>query len=338
MCVDFIQIYLQRLERDGFVDKATNSISRRSALKVSAGTALWGWALGSKARSASGTNNYPIRLGGPVFEPYDSPKQWVQIMQSLGYSAAYCPVKAQDSDEKVQAYAKAAKKANIVIAEVGAWSNPLSTDETARNKALAKCRRQLELADRIGARCCVNISGSRGPEWAGPHKDNLTQETFDMIVEVTRTIIDVVQPTRTYFTLEAMPWAYPDSADAYLRLLKAIDRKRFAVHLDPMNLITSSQIYYRSGAMIRECFRKLGPHIRSCHAKDIQINPKIYTPQLSEVRPGLGEMDYKAFLTELSRIGDIPLMMEHLPNNEEYQLAAKHIRKVGGSLGLSFVQ
>ena len=48
-------------------------------------------------------------------------------------------------------------------------------------------------------------------------------ETFDMIVEVTRQIIDDVQPTRTFFTLEAMPWAYPDTTESYLRLIAAIE-------------------------------------------------------------------------------------------------------------------
>jgi hypothetical protein len=31
----------------------------------------------------------------------------------------------------------------------------------------------LALADEIGSLCCVNISGSRGSQWDGPHPDNL---------------------------------------------------------------------------------------------------------------------------------------------------------------------
>ena len=313
------------------------SLTRRLVLKSAAAATVLSMTRTSAQAASSGPAKYPIRLGGPVFDTYESPDQWVSILKGLGYRAAYCPVKADESDDVVKSYALAAKKADIVIAEVGAWSNPISKDEKQRQAALAKCRKQLELADRIGANCCVNVSGSRGDQWAGPHRDNLTPETFDMIVEVTRSIIDDVQPTRTYFTLEAMPWSYPDCADTYVRLLKAIERKRFAVHLDPMNFIISPQVYYRNGDMIRECFAKLGPHIRSCHAKDIRLNPKVYTPQLTEVRAGLGEMDYAAFLTELSKTGDIPLMMEHLPNNEEYQLAAKHIRSVGKSSGCAFL-
>jgi sugar phosphate isomerase/epimerase len=284
--------------------------------------------------SAAQTKPSLLRLGGPTFEKFDSPDTWVNAIKKLGYNAAYCPVGAGEKDDLVSAYARAAKKADIIIAEVGAWSNPISPDEKTRRAALAKCRRQLALADRIGANCCVNISGSRGKLWAGPSPENLTEETFDMIVETTRAIIDDVKPTRTYFTLEMMPWAYPDSPDSYLRLLKAIDRRRFAVHLDPVNLVCSPQRYFKNGQLIRECFRKLGPYIKSCHAKDILMSTKL-TTHLDEVRPGLGALDYATFLRELSKFPRTPLMLEHLPNAEEYRLAATHIRAVAKSIGLS---
>ena len=276
-----------------------------------------------------------LRLGGPTFEKYDNPDSWVQAVKNLGYRAAYCPVGAGAKDDVVKAYAGAAKRADIIIAEVGAWSNPISPDEKTRREAQAKCRRQLALADRIGANCCVNISGSRGERWDGPSAGNFTEETFDMIVETTRGIIDDVKPTRTYFTLETMPWAYPDSPDSYLRLFKAIDRKRFAVHLDPVNLVCSPQRYFSSGKLIRECFKKLGPYIKSCHAKDILLQKKL-TTHLDEIRPGLGGLDYATFLKELSKIPDTPLMLEHLPNAKEYKLAAEHIRGVAKRTGLSF--
>jgi sugar phosphate isomerase/epimerase len=310
-------------------------ISRRDFIRSSVAGAAVLASVAGVSSPASGAGGGPMRLGGPVFGKLDGPDAWVRALRQLGYRAAYCPVGAGESDDVVKAYADAAAKANIVIAEVGAWSNPISPDAKTCKDARAKCRTQLALADRIGARCCVNIAGSRGELWDGPSEKNFTQETFDIIVETTRAIIDDVKPTRTYFTLETMPWAYPDSPDSYLRLFKAIDRRQFAVHLDPANLLCSPQRYYGSGKLIRECFRKLGPHIRSCHAKDILLQQKL-TTHLDEVRPGLGGLDYVTFLKELSRFPDTPLMLEHLPSAEEYELAAKHIRSVGAEIGLSF--
>lgn len=312
------------------------STSRRDFVKKSV---LGATLLASRSRitfSATEAMAPHLRLGGPVFEKYADPNGWAKAVKALGYSAAYCPVGVKSKDDVVKAYALAAEKANIIIAEVGAWSNPISPDEKTRLAALEKCRTQLALADLIGARCCVNITGSRGEQWDGPSPENLTDETFDMIVETTRSIIDDVKPTRTYFTLETMPWAYPDSADSYVRLLKAIDRKRFAVHLDPVNLVCSPQRYFRNGQLIRECFEKLGPYIKSCHAKDILLSTKL-TTHLDEIRPGLGGLDYATFLKELSKIPDTPLMLEHLKSAEEYRQAADHIRNVARKNGLSFV-
>jgi sugar phosphate isomerase/epimerase len=311
-----------------------NRLSRRQMMKTSL-TAAAVLTSTSAVKAVTKVKKAPVRLGGPTFEKYEDPAGWIAALKKLGYSAAYCPVGADASDDIVKAYERAAKDANITIAEVGAWSNPISPDEKIRKEALTKCRRQLDLADRIGARCCVNITGSRGEQWDGPSEKNFTEETFDMIVETTRGIIDDVRPTRTYFTLETMPWAYPDSADSYLSLFKAIDRERFAVHLDPVNLVCSPQRYFGNGDLIRECFAKLGPYIKSCHGKDILLQLKL-TTHLDEVRPGLGRLDYATFLRELSKRPDVPLMLEHLPNAEEYRLAAEYVRSVGEKMGISF--
>lgn len=321
---------------------SSNPTSRRSLLKKSfVAAAIVSTGL-TKVRGANPQSTIrnpqstaPLHLGGPVFEKYQDPQGWIAAVKKLGYSAAYCPVNPKASDAEVKAYEEAARKAGVIIAETGAWSNPISPKDEERKAALDKCKQQLALADRIGARCCVNISGSRGELWDGPSPKNFTRETLDMIVETTRSIIDAVNPTRTFFALETMPWAYPDSPDSYLQLFKAIDRKHFGVHMDPVNLVCSPQRYYGNGALIREFFEKLGPYIKSCHAKDILLQEKL-TTHLDEVRAGTGGLDYATFLKELSKFPGVPLMLEHLSKAEDYDKAAAHIRGVAKDAGLSF--
>jgi sugar phosphate isomerase/epimerase len=310
-----------------------HSIPRRDFLKTSVAGAMAAATVGG--RSVMAAQGGTLRLGGPVFEKAQDPQAWVAAVKKLGYSAAYCPVGPNATDDVVHAYEEAAAQAGIIIAEVGAWSNPISPDEPTRKAALEKCRTSLALADRIGARCCVNIAGSRGKLWDGPDAANFTKATFDLIVETTRSIIDAVKPTRTFFTLETMPWAYPDSPDSYLQLFKAIGRRQFAVHLDPVNLVCSPQRYYGNAQLIRECFEKLGPYIKSCHAKDILLQEKL-TTHLDEIRPGLGGLDYATFLKELSKLPATPLMLEHLSKPEDYVQAAEYIRSVAKTVGLSF--
>ncbi|MBC8459270.1 MAG: hypothetical protein H8D67_14855 [Deltaproteobacteria bacterium] len=86
-----------------------------------------------------------------------------------------------------------------------------------------------------------------------------------------------------------------------MRLVKAIDRKEFGVHLDPVNIVCSPQRYFNNGALIRECFEKLGLYIKSCHAKDILLADEL-TVHMDEVRPGTGYLDYRTYLKELSQL------------------------------------
>ena len=274
-----------------------------------------------------------MRLGGPVFAKYADPESWIAAVTAKGYRAALCPVGPETDAATIDAYGQAARRADVAIAETGAWSNPLSPDADTAGAALETCKAMLALADRIGARCCVNISGSRGATWDGPHPLNLTKETFEAIVQVSRDIIDTVKPVRTFYTLETMPWMYPDSADSYLELVRAIDRQAMGVHFDPVNLICSPQRYFANAELIVEFCRKLAPHIRSCHAKDILLDDRL-TTHLNETRPGTGNLCYRTFLRELGRLDlDTPLMLEHLPAEEEYDQAAEHIRSVGREVG-----
>ena len=276
-----------------------------------------------------------MRLGAPVFVPYDEPETWAAAVLAKGYRAAYCPVQPGADAATIQAYRSAAAQHDIIIAEVGAWSNPLHPDPAIRKAALEKCQASLALADQIGARCCVNIAGSRGDKWDGPHPADLTDETFDLIVATVREVIDAVQPKQSYYTLETMPWMYPDSVDNYLRLIQAIDRPTCAAHFDPVNLVNSPQRYFRTGDLIRDFVKKLGPHIRSCHVKDIALDKRL-TVHLDEVRPGLGGLDYAALFHAVKQLdADLPLMLEHLPNESEYDLAAAHIRAVAQQEGIS---
>ncbi|MBN1809716.1 MAG: sugar phosphate isomerase/epimerase [Planctomycetes bacterium] len=276
-----------------------------------------------------------MRLGGPVPGRYGDPEGWVKEVKALGYNAAYSPVGADAGDKTIREYAAAAEEADIVIAETGAWSNPLSPDAKEAGEAFRKCCAQLELAEKIGARCCVNIAGSRGVKWDGPDEKNLTEETSGLIVESVQKIIDEVGPTRTYYTLETMPWMYPDSVESYVELTRAIDRKHFGVHFDLANIISSPQRYYGNAGVIREAVKRLGGLMRSCHGKDIAMREQ-FTAHLDEVRPGLGGLDYVTLLKELDTLDpDLPLMLEHLPNQEEYGLAAEYVRGKAAEAGVA---
>jgi sugar phosphate isomerase/epimerase len=211
----------------------------------------------------------------------------------------------------------------------------MDLNDSARKSAVEKNIKALQLADEIGAACCVNISGARGEVWDGPYPGNYTKETFDLIVETVRNVIDQVKPLNSFYTIEPMPYMIPDSPDSYLELIRAVGRKQFGAHLDVVNMISSPQKYFNNASFIKECFSKLGPYIKSIHGKDIIILPKL-TVNLEERRPGLGAVDYGVFLRETAKLQDIPFMLEHLEKMEDYKLAADYVRSEGAKAGIRF--
>ncbi|MBN1441700.1 MAG: sugar phosphate isomerase/epimerase [Planctomycetes bacterium] len=313
----------------------------RRAAGVTAAGALTGIrsaaALRAEEEAAAKPETHAIRLGAPVFEKADDPDAFARAHRALGYRGAYCPSIPLSDKERIRATREAFARQDVVIAEVGRWVNLLDADPEKRRKNFEFVAEGLALADEIGALCCVDIAGSFSREhWFGPHPDNLSKTFFDAAVENARKIIDEVQPKRAKFAYEMMGWALPDSADSYLEMLRAVDRKAFAAHLDPCNIVNSPARFYRSGALIDECFDKLGPWIVSCHAKDLSWEVEMNV-HFKEVRPGTGELDYTTFLRRLAKLSHSPpLMIEHLPSAEEYDKARRHILGLGGELGLRF--
>lgn len=269
------------------------------------------------------------------FEQTEDPADWIAFAQSRNYGCMGFPMDSKAPADKIDAFATAAREANLIIAEVGAWSNPISPDEDTRKAALTWCQQQLALADRVGARVCVNIAGSRSTkEWHDPHPDNFSRDTFDLIVESVRTIIDAVKPKRTCYCLESMPWVLPDSAESYLEFIKAIDRPAFACHFDPVNILNSHARVYDHVGFLQRQIRLLGPYLRSLHLKDVTFHAQLLV-HIDECRPGTGMLQYGPILRELGRVQPgLPIIMEHLQKQEEYDLAAQAIREAAHAEGI----
>ena len=265
----------------------------------------------------------PIRLGGPIFLNSDDPRELAKEHRRLGYTAAYCP-NGNPADVK-----KAFAAEDVVIAEVGAWRNMLDPDPQKRRDNLHYVAERLQLAEAVGARCCVDIAGSFDPNlWYGPHPKNLSKEFFDATVENCRKVIDEVKPKATKFSIEMMPWSLPDGPDSYVKLIHAVSRPAFGVHLDVCNIMNTPDRFYRNSEVISECFTKLRPWILSCHGKDLAWETKgEYNVHFQETIPGRGQINYATYLKELTTV-DAPLMLEHLKTAEEYAEAREYVRRI----------
>ena len=280
-----------------------------------------------------------LRLGAPLFGKTDTPEAWLKELRRKGYEAAYVPLKPGASHSLVAEYRQAAEENGIVIAENGAWLyNPMSPDPEEARVSLEKTAELLSFADEIGARCCVNVSGSRGKLWDGPDPQNMTDETFAMVVASVKEILRLAQPKTAKYALEMMPWMYPTGLDDMKRLVDAVDDTRFGIHYDPCNTVFTLERYYGNGAMMDEFVRTFGPAIVSFHVKDLELLSHM-TFQIHERCPGDGALEHARLMKATAECcPDAPLMLEHMSKEEDFDRGAAHLRRVAAELGLEMAR
>jgi sugar phosphate isomerase/epimerase len=261
-----------------------------------------------------------MRLGGSIVGPYAGAAAFAAMAKECGFRAVTFPLSYRDSDEEITRLVGALKDADIRIAELGAWgNNPLSKDKKEKLAALENIKKQLALADSIEAPCCVNVAGSHTALWDGPSPDYADDAVFNEVVETVQEIVDAVKPTHTFYSLEPMPFMLPYSPETYVRLLEAVDRPSFAVHLDTVNMINSPERYYTNSLLTQECFDKFGSRIKSIHIKDIILRNSL-TVHLDECLVGTGGYDLACLLRNAASCDpDIPVLVEHIKDQWDYK-------------------
>ncbi len=268
-----------------------------------------------------------MRLGISTALTYESPEKWALAHKTLGCKSVVFPLDSNADEDLINQYKKAADDNDLLIAEVGIWKNAISPDPKEASENVKYSINQLLLADKIGARCCVNVAGAIGPVWDGPYKENFSKETRKKTVKMIQTIIDEVKPTNTYFSIEPMPWMIPTGPEDYLKLIDEVGRDRFKVHMDIINMINSADRYFFHDEFIDKTFDMLGHMIQSCHIKDVLLSED-FTLQLKECACGEGTFNLEHYAERINRIDpEMPVIIEHLKDNEEYIKSFGYVSK-----------
>ncbi len=268
-----------------------------------------------------------MRLGISSSWTHTSPEDWANQMVEMGCRSVVFPVDYHTKVNLIDEYVKAANERDFVIAEVGAWCNPLDKDAGSRAAAMERCVEQLKLADYVGARCCVNISGSASDKWDGAAFENFSDEFYDGVVNSIREILDKANPKNTFYTIEPMPWTVPVSPDEYLSLIKDVNHEQFAVHMDIVNWLCSWDRYFKQREFMDDVFAKLGAYIKSCHLKDAILLDG-FTFQIKEMPCGQGKFDMDYYVDKINALdSQMPVLIEHLHSENEFRESMKYVNK-----------
>lgn len=265
-----------------------------------------------------------MRLGGTVC--CSTPAEWEETLIASGFRAVTAPFTCDTPRTEIQRLLEICEKHDVMIAEVGVWRNLFDRTEGPAN--LDYAIRQLRLADELGIPCCVNVAGTDSPAgWDAADPGNFSREMYQRLVSSIRTIIDSANPKTAFYCLEPMPWMLPDSPDITLQLMKDVDRKQFAVHMDFVNMINCPRRFLDSEGFIEDCFAKLGPYIKSTHLKDSRMDLTELTTVLHECSPGEGGLDFVRVLQIIDKHlpADAPVLLEHMSTFDEYRRAYDYV-------------
>ena len=277
-------------------------------------------------------------LGGTVAGRFSTPAEWEQLLAKSHFKAVTAPFNCHTPQSEIAEYCAAARRQGAMIAEAGVWNNLFDPDPAAAAAAWEYAAGQLALADEWGIPCCVNIAGTQSTAgWDAADKTGFTPEMYERIVLSIQKLIDSVQPKRTFYCLEPMPWMVPDSPEACLRLIRDVDRTQFGAHMDFVNMINCPRRYLDAENFIEECFRTLAPYIKSTHLKDTRMHPTRLTVILEECSPGEGELDFAKILAVMDRWlpADSPVLLEHMQTFEDYAKAYAYVAEQAALAGIS---
>ncbi len=335
----------------------SRNISRRSAIaSIASAAGAFGMAMrANKAEAwAPGPDDYtpapmeagrtPIRLAMNIKrEGNESPEEMIIRRRKAGFTATKGarhpggnkgePWHSMTMAEREEVV-KACKKQDVIIYEVGGYTNLVtpSTTQLQKNlKALAHC---MEVAESVNCRMVGTVSGCCNTNsLIGMHPDNWSPETWKRLVNSVKQVLKDTEGMKAVIGMEAQVTTNIDSPKAHKRLMNDVGSDRVKVNLDPNNMMSLAR-YYHSTELIDECFDLLGEDIYGCHAKDSYIIPDKQTVLVQEVCPGKGVMDYERYLIRMSHLGyPRALEPEHIPD-EQYPEAIAYIRKIAKKVGV----
>ena len=235
----------------------------------------------------------------------ESPTEMIKRLKDLGYSAIKGarhpggnlgePWHSMNASERLEVVS-ACKKLDMVIYEVGGYTNLITPDISRLRENLKRLAHCIEVAESVNCYMVGTVAGSRDPDnLINVHPDNWTQKTWNLLVKSIRQVLRDTSGMKTVIGMEAQVTSPVDSPRAHRRLIDDVGDERLKVNLDPVNMMSLAN-YYHTTELINECFDLLGEEIVGCHAKDTFILPDKQTVHVQEVCPGKGVLDYETYL------------------------------------------
>ena len=223
-----------------------------------------------------------------------------------------------------------------VSQSTGNRPNLVDPDPGVRAEALARVRRAMAVARRLGAVMVNTGVGSHHPSFPyGPHPANHAPQAFDTLVENLRILCPEASDRGLLLSLEPHVMTTIGSVEAISAVIEAVGHPALRVNFDPVNLLGTLPEVFGSARAIRAIGDRLGPVLApSAHVKDIRPAPALVL-HLDEVPPGDGFVDWEAYFAVCGQLGDgSALIVEHL-EGDVVETALARVTRMASAHGIA---
>lgn len=251
---------------------------------------------------------------------------------------------SQVTDQSLNELNALIEKHGITVSGLGYYPNALSPEECDANAAVTHIRRVIEATAAIGI---TSMNTFIGRDWTKSIDDNWQRfaDTWGPLIEFAeqQEVRIGIENCPMLFTNDEWPGGknMAHSPAIWRRMFELFPSRAFGLNYDPSHMIWQQLEHLNP-------LHEFTDRIHHIHAKDLKINTEAlndvgilatplqyHAPKL----PGLGEIDWREFITELKTIGyDGPVCIEVEDRDFEDSLegrrqalkqSAQHLRECG---------
>lgn len=184
-------------------------------------------------------------------------------------------------------------KADIQIAVLGCYINPVDPDADKRRSQLDRFKEHIRYARDFGCSIVATETGTISDD-LGTDSVNYGEEAFNILVESVSELVEEAERFGVFVGIEGVSVHTINTPKRMKRLLDTIKSNNLQVVFDPVNFVNIDN-YKNQESIIKESIELFGDRIVAVHAKDFII-ANGYKKILP---PGKGILNYKMLIEQL---------------------------------------
>ena len=229
------------------------------------------------------------------------------------------------NDQLVTELSRELEEKNVEVAMMGAYFNPIHSDVSKVEDAVANFKEHLKKAPLFGTLLVGTETGSyNDDEWTW-HENNQSEEAFQGVVDVFSDLLPVAKEAGTFLTIEPAYHHVISTPKRLKRLIDVLGSENTQVTFDLFNLLHDGNTGDQH-KLIDEMVELFADKIKIIHLKDFVLEEG----KLVQVSPGQGNLDYPYLIEKVRNLPSKPQLIFEGVEGDDIETSRQFISKLVG--------